>query len=425
MRVCLFEDHGVEFLQPLSATRPVFELLCGITSLSAKQLRFCGGGEVGVLIRPHLAGVYRLNHPDHAVNDLDWLRSGGALFVNGRWLPPQGELHADDSPHVALCGEDVAYALVPNGLLSSCCPNTIGDCLKRWKAALPHRAAEGKMIRYPWDLVQNNAEQMAHDFDRIDFDWIDILPEGVFVAGSYDQVAIAADARVEGFVAIDATDGPVIIDREAVVTAFSRLEGPCYIGPKTQIMGAKIRAGSTLGPQCRIGGEVEASIIHGYSNKYHEGFLGHSYVGEWVNLAAGTHNSDLRNDYGEVSVPIQQARVKSGLSKVGCFIGDHAKTGLATLINTGSNIGAFANVLPAGMLAPKHVPAFTNLWKGKLEENHNLDQLLTTAARVMQRRDCELTEAQTQLYRHLFDETAFLRRWVIQEAEKRKVSRSA
>ena len=98
----------------------------------------------------------------------------------------------------------------------------------------------------------------------------------------------------------DTTGGPVVIDREAVVTAFTRLEGPCYIGPRTQVHGAKIRAGTTLGPDCRIGGEVEASIVQGHSNKYHDGFLGHAYLGEWVNLGAGTQNSDLRNDYGEV-----------------------------------------------------------------------------------------------------------------------------
>src|SRR5207244_9081729 len=100
---------------------------------------------------------------------------------------------------------------------------------------------------------------------------------------------------------------------------FSRLEGPCVIGAGTHVLGAKIRSGTTLGPQCRIGGEVEASIVHGYSNKAHDGFLGHSYVGEWVNLGAGTCNSDLRNDYGEVTVTVRGQPVRTGLAKVGCF----------------------------------------------------------------------------------------------------------
>src|SRR5205807_6378889 len=120
--------------------------------------------------------------------------------------------------------------------------------------------------------------------------------------------------------------GPVMIAHGAVVHSFSYLEGPCYIGPRTQIFGAKLRGG-TLGPECRIGGEVEESIIHGYSNKYHDGFLGHSYIGEWVNLAAGTQVSDLRNDYGQIRPIIDGQPVKSGLNKLGTFIGDHTKTG--------------------------------------------------------------------------------------------------
>src|SRR5204862_781774 len=140
--------------------------------------------------------------------------------------------------------------------------------------------------------------------------------------------------------------GPVIIDREARVKAFSRLEGPCYIGSKTWVLGAKVSS-STIGPVCRIGGEVEASIVHGFSNKAHEGFLGHSYVGEWVNLAAGTQVGDLRNDYGMVRCTINGQRLPTGLTKVGAFFGDHAKTGLNPLINTGSVFGAFCQLLPA------------------------------------------------------------------------------
>src|SRR5205085_8278996 len=109
-------------------------------------------------------------------------------------------------------------------------------------------------------------------------------------------------ARLDPMVVVDTTGGPVVIDAEVVVHAFSRLEGPCYVGPGCQVLGAKVRAGTSLGPGCRVGGEVDASIILGRSNKYHDGFLGHSYVGEWVNLGAGTHTSDLRNDYGPGSV---------------------------------------------------------------------------------------------------------------------------
>ena len=159
------------------------------------------------------------------------------------------------------------------------------------------------MLDYLWDFVDTNGAQMCRDEA-----WFRAggarrpLPEQVAVVGPAERLVLAEDAAVEPFVTADTRQGPVLIDRGAVVQSFSRLEGPCYIGAGTQVCGAKVRAGTTLGPQCRIGGEVEASIVQGYSNKYHDGFLGHSYVGEWVNLAAGTQTSDLRNDYDTIRV---------------------------------------------------------------------------------------------------------------------------
>jgi UDP-N-acetylglucosamine diphosphorylase/glucosamine-1-phosphate N-acetyltransferase len=210
-----------------------------------------------------------------------------------------------------------------------------------------------------------------------------------------------------------------------VITAFTRLEGPCYVGPRTQVHGAKIRAGTTLGPDCRIGGEVEASIVQGCTNKYHDGFLGHAYVGEWVNLGAGTQNSDLRNDYGEVRMTVNGRLVNTGRTKVGCYLGDHTKSGLSTLLNTGANIGVFCNLLPTGGLLPKYVPSFTSVWNGALTENVDLPALLHTAGTVMQRRGQKLTEAQRNLYARVMEQTASVRRGAIREAETRRLRRSA
>jgi UDP-N-acetylglucosamine diphosphorylase/glucosamine-1-phosphate N-acetyltransferase len=216
-----------------------------------------------------------------------------------------------------------------------------------------------------------------------------------------------------------------VIDREAVVTAFSRLEGPCYVGPQTHVLGAKVRTGTTLGPNCRVGGEVEACIVQGYANKYHDGFLGHSYVGEWVNLGAGTQNSDLRNDYGPVEVTVDGRLVSTGRTKVGCFLGDHTKTGVGTLLNTGTNSGVFCNVLPAGGLLPRYLPSFSSWWNGALRPHADLPRLLSTAAEVMRRRGSSLTEVHAALYRRLCDQTAAERRRVLRDADPRPLRRSA
>src|SRR5262249_16153032 len=155
-------------------------------------------------------------------------------------------------------------------------------------------------------------------------------------------------------------------------------------------------------------------------NKYHDGFLGHSYLGEWVNLGAGTHNSDLRNDYGEVSVVVDGRSGATGLTKVGCFLGDHTKTGVGTLLNTGSSVGAFCNLLPSGTFLPKYIPSFCSWWNGSLAERTDLPALLRTAAEVMRRRGVELPEPQAAVYRLLLEQTAAERRRALREGEQRR-----
>jgi hypothetical protein len=146
-------------------------------------------------------------------------------------------------------------------------------------------------------------------------------------------------------------------------------------------------------------------------------------VGEWVNLGAGTQNSDLRNDYGEVRVKVNGRLVCTGQTKVGCFLGDHTKSGLGTLLNTGTNVGVFCHLLPSGGLLPRHVPSF-GTWNNGLREN-DLPALLATAEVVMRRRGQVLTEAHAALYALLFEQTALERRRALVEAEAQRLRRSA
>ncbi len=430
MRVCLFEDRGALDLEPLSLTRPVFELLCGLTTLAAKQSRFFPPGPRGALVRPSLADLYRLTSTAVPVNDLAWLRAGPTILVNGRWLPPCIPLPLTElsEPCVGLVHDEVAFAVVGPEQLADCSPNTLDDCLATWKATLPPRPAGGRLFRYLWELVHHNGEQILADWQTVGPPFAaepaSAGQPGLAIVGSREHVVIHPSARLDPMVVADATNGPIVIEREAVITAFTRLEGPCAIGPRTQVHGAKIRGGTTLGPDCRIGGEVECSIVQGHSNKYHDGFLGHAYVGEWVNLGAGTQNSDLRNDYGEVTMTVNGRRVGTGLTKVGCFLGDHTKTGLGTLLNTGSNAGVFCNLLPGGLL-PKYIPSFASWWNEALTDRAEFAALLRTAAEVMRRRHAVFTETHAALYRTLFEQTAAERRRAVRDVELRRLRRSA
>jgi UDP-N-acetylglucosamine diphosphorylase/glucosamine-1-phosphate N-acetyltransferase len=425
MRVCLFEDAGVANLEPLTLTRPVFELLCGATSLSCKQQLFFAGNEVGVLIRPFLADLNRLEHPETPVNDEPWVRSGPIIFVNGRWLPPLENTDISN-PCLAWVGDQVAYASLPAELAAEFSLDNFEDLLDTWKQKLPYRPAGGCLINFPWDIVEQNSRQLCQDTERLDRSSEQLAPDVNFaIVGPKVRLHVDSTAQIDPMVVVDTKRGPVVIDRKAVVHAFSRLEGPCYIGPHSHVLGAKIRSGTTLGPECRIGGEVEASIVHGHSNKYHDGFLGHSYVGEWVNIGAGTQNSDLRNDYAEVTVQVNGRLLSTGLTKVGCFIGDHTKIGLGALINTGASMGAFCNLLPSGGLLPRFIPSFCSWWQGNLKANDNWRQLLDTASVMMGRRDRSFTEAHATLYSDLFDQTALERQRTLQVAQQRAWRRSA
>lgn len=405
MRLCVYEDRDVTLLDPLTLTRPAFDLLCGDCSLLQHQRRRFGAAEVGAIVRAELVELCRLSHPGMAVNDPSWLRDGSAVLVNARWLPPPEPAVDDATPRVALVGGQLAYAVLPAGALAEAPAEDLDGWLAGWRERLPHAQAGGRMIVYPWDLVAENAAALGRAAHASRGRRPSPCPPGAALVGPADRLFIDAAAEVEPLAFLDTRKGPVIIDREALVKAFSRLEGPCYVGPGTWVLGAQV-AGSTLGPVCRIGGEVENSIVHGHSNKAHEGFLGHSYVGEWVNLAAGTQVSDLRADYRAVTMAVGATIVPTGLTKVGAFVGDHAKTGINTLVNTGTSAGPFCQIFPSTLLPPRVLPPFTSFARGELQQGPELSQLLATASAMMRRRGVDLTDAQADFFRRLYEQTA-------------------
>jgi UDP-N-acetylglucosamine diphosphorylase / glucose-1-phosphate thymidylyltransferase / UDP-N-acetylgalactosamine diphosphorylase / glucosamine-1-phosphate N-acetyltransferase / galactosamine-1-phosphate N-acetyltransferase len=423
MRICIYEDSGAPWLEPIALTRPAFALWCGAQRLFERQCRQFGADEVGFWLRPSLADLWQQEHSHQAVNDAAWAQEQPALWINGRWLPSVDAAIDCTTPHVGNVDRQIAYVVLPAGAspLSADIDGWLGD----WKKRLPNRAAGGTVLNYLWDVVDRNGDALKRDaawFRRQHA--AKPVPPHVVVEGPADRLIVADNATIEPFVFADTRGGPVMIDYGAVVHSFSRLEGPCYVGKESRIAGAKLRADSTIGPCCRIGGEVEASIVQGFSNKYHDGFLGHSYVGEWVNLAAATQTSDLRNDYGEVKVSVNGQRLATGRCKIGSYIGDHTKTGLGALLNTGSTIGAFANVLPAGTLLPQVIPSFCQVQQGQLHDLWDLREVFQTAARVMQRRGQTLTETHKDFYFHLFDAAAAERQKTIRESSMRRLRRS-
>ena len=260
------------------------------------------------------------------------------------------------------------------------------------------------MINYPWDLINHNPQAILDDFKRMKKVGIEgSMAEEAVIYGPKEQVYIAKEAEVHPMVCLDTKGGPVFIDEGAQIHPFTRIEGPSYIGKNSIILGAKIREGCSIGPVCLIGGEVEESIFHGYMNKCHDGFIGHSYIGEWVNLGALTTNSDLKNDYSNVSVIVKRKPIDTGSLKAGSFVGDHTKTSIGTCMNTGAHIGALCIILSSGEVLPKYMPSGSWFINNSVTKGFGFKRLIQTAEAAMGRRKVQFTEEDAQLLRRVYE----------------------
>jgi UDP-N-acetylglucosamine diphosphorylase/glucosamine-1-phosphate N-acetyltransferase len=242
------------------------------------------------------------------------------------------------------------------------------------------------VLRGTFDLLTALERLLAPDcasFAALDHD---PLPDACIVIGEADLV-VCRGARVEPGVVFDTRAGAVVLEPDAEVRNGSRLEGPLYAGDHTRILGGHLRA-SVFGPRCSVKGEISSSVFLGYSNKSHDGFVGHSAVGCWVNLGAGTTTSNLKNTYGDVSLEIEGRRFTTGRQFLGSLIGDHAKTAIGTMLSTGTVVGAGANLFGPAQ-PPRYVPPMA--WGNHGVERLSEDGFLKIAERVMPRREVAFT----------------------------------
>jgi UDP-N-acetylglucosamine diphosphorylase/glucosamine-1-phosphate N-acetyltransferase len=266
------------------------------------------------------------------------------------------------------------------------------------------------LLSYPWDLVNKNAELIKQDYSTMAKEECEgTVDDRATIYGRREDVHVGKGSFIEAHVTLDARDGPIFIGNEATVHSGSRITGPTFIGDKTTIPTGLIREGCSIGPVCRVGGELEETIIQGYTNKSHTGFIGHAYIGEWVNLGAGTTNSDLKNTYGTVQVAIKGKNVDTGTVKVGCFIGDHAKTSIGTQIYTGKKIGVTSQ---SHGFVTKDLPSFT-IWSESLGSKPvelYLQSVIDTQKRAFSRRGVKQTREDIEMLKDLFRITAQERR---------------
>jgi UDP-N-acetylglucosamine diphosphorylase/glucosamine-1-phosphate N-acetyltransferase len=416
MTICIFEDAKADNLYPLSLLRPTFELRCGAISLRQRILRSYPGVVAAYFVREHLAPTYRRS-ADGPVNDPSALKDDDLLLINGRLLALGEMPAAGGDDEIGMCGDDIAYARLSAATVAGLEAAQPLALIER--AEVKTVAAPQDLIGYPWHLVEHNADCIAADFDALPRKGVHgEMAELSVIYGPRDRAYIAPGAQVHPLVVLDTHGGPVIIEEGVRVLPHTRIEGPSCIGRDTHIVGGKIRAGCAIGPMCRVGGEVEDSIIHGCSNKYHDGFLGHAYVGEWVNLGALTTNSDLKNDYSSVEVYVRGELVNSRSTKTGCFIGDHTKTSIGTLLNTGTVVGVGCVILGGSEILPKYIPSFAWYYNGHIARGGGFDAFLETARTAMGRRNVALTDDDRELLRQVREMTKPERSEAIRRARK-------
>ncbi len=401
MQLVVFEDAGYRNLLPLTYWRAAFDLRCGCETLIEKIEAAAGRTAESVFVRPDLAEVMkerqtrRVNQP--AASDLQ-------LWVNGRLLlrrlpdlPDGAAAWSGDTLMAARLPVQTAYRLTPQVLLDSA---KLRDLLGDLPAAhIPQDAA--MLVTHPWHLVLENEAEMVRRASNWRFERLGRVDPGAHLVNEA-AVHLGAGSRVKPGAVLDAEDGPIFLGDEVTVYPNAVLQGPCYVGKGCVVQaGASLRRGSSIGPRCKIGGEIEDSIFHGFANKQHDGFLGHSYVGAWVNLGADTVTSDLKNTYGTVKVPVNGTLIDSGVTFVGAVIGDHSKTGINVALPTGCVIGFACNVVR--QRAPRFVPSFS--WLGYEDaELNDPARALAVARKVVARRDCRLTPAEEALFLSVDDQ---------------------
>jgi len=412
-QIVLFEDkhaHGLHF-KPLTYTRSFSELLVGCYSAIERILTFADPESPIVLhVRPELAPLVKKRYPFVRVNEL--LQAKRTIFVNARLLLTEHLftqfltsddtlIRWEDQPEEIL-GFNIV-GLIPKGIMHCIMSGepVTNDDIKLTERALP----KAKLFTSVWNMVNSNPVVITSDVKRIVAHGIRMFQRGVHSNPNVDATNVKNIHVEEGVTFpkrtyLDASEGPIVIEEKVIFEPNVTIIGPVVIRSGTLIKaGAKIHPGVTIGPVSKIGGEVENSIIQGYSNKQHDGYLGHSFIGEWCNLGAGTNTSDLRNDYSNVKVTIEGQEFETKSLFVGLLMGDHSKSAIGTQFNTGTACGISSNIFCPGF-PPNWIPNFS--WCGPNGvEKYKAEKALEVAKIVMARRGKVISEEEESLLKSL------------------------
>lgn len=415
MEICIFEDLYFDRIEPLTFSRPTYDLVCGISSLKDKIVRHYPDVKISLHTRPYLESFLISKYPDLSINKIE---EDDCLFINGRILAPENisEMISlkDKTNKVFINKDDTLIAARVSGKILSEVKNNIHDLLSLSNFdGIKIEKIDIPTVNYVWDLINNNHKEMIKDFSFYTKEKKGNMHQGKVYEGAHliekENIFIAEGAQIKPGAVLDASLGPIYLDENSVIFPNAVIEGPVYVGKSSQVKScARIYENVSIGKICKVGGEVEDSIISPFTNKQHSGFLGHAYLGSWVNIGADTNCSDLKNNYGSVKMYVNGEVIDSGSQFLGVIIGDQSKTAINTMFNTGTVVGFACNIFGAGF-PPKYLPSFS--WGGSdAVTTYDIARSIETAKRVMARRNKIMDEAEEKLFRKIFDLTQKERR---------------
>lgn len=394
MNIILFDDKTRSTLLPLTYTRPIADIRIGILKISEKWAKRCSA-KCSFLAEAHLQELF----PMELTND--------NYFINGSLLPTQeliGEIKSL-KPGEGLIQENLIIAI------RSALNESVQDISE--VVFEQSRTVQTKFERlvFAWDVFTQNERELKADFELLtagkksqpisDTNRV-LKPENIFL----EEGAVVECAN------LNASGGYIYVGKDAEIMEGAMIRGPFALGEHSAVkMGAKIYGATTVGPHCKVAGEISNSVIFGYTNKAHDGFLGNSVLGEWCNLGADTNNSNLKNNYSRVKVWNYEHHdyINTGLQFCGLIMGDHSKCSINTMFNTGTVVGVSANIFGNGF-PPKFVPSFS--WGGSEGfTSYRLEDAIEVASRVYERRHLEFGKKEQSLLRHLFDNSTKYRAW--------------
>lgn len=386
----LYDDAVARDFAPFALTRPAGELRAGAFVTRERWQRVLGSHATGFVSAPHLRDFAEEGAAAACVAHV----AKGTWLVNARCAPTMASLALRSEIGCIRVAGRVAAVKLPADLPLV----DLGDGALDLSTLVAGESVDvnGWWLERVWDLVGLLPAMLLADAQSLVPK--DAQAQGITVLGDH-AVHVEPGARIEPFVVADTSGGPVVVRRGAHVMAFTRFVGPCVIGEDSTVMGGRL-ATCSIGPQVKVSGEMSVTIMLGQANKGHDGFIGHSVIGRWANLGAGTITSNLKNSYGEVTMWTPKGSARTGQQFLGSLIGDHAKIGIGVRLSTGSVIGAAANVFGSRM-PPKYVAPFA--WgDGEPWETFELERFLTVATRVMARRKLEMPAAGPQHWARIF-----------------------